>query len=70
MKPGDVIDTVKRKVRSPRKNHLKTVLAVTAGVTSAIWFALRLRKDLIGPGGTKLSRYNRSVDKTWPHEKT
>jgi hypothetical protein len=70
MKPGDVIKTVKRKVRAPRKNDAKTVLAVTAGVTSAIWFALRLRKDLYGPGGTKLSRYNRSVDKTWPREKT
>ena len=70
MKPGDVIDAIKRKVRAPRRNDLKTVVAVTAGVTSAIWFALRLRKDLIGPGGTKLSRYNRSVDKTWPREKT
>ena len=70
MKPGDVIDSVKQKLRPPRKNDAKTVLAVIAGVTSAIWFALRLRKDLIGPGGTKLSRYNRSVDKTWPREKT
>ncbi len=69
MKPGDVIKTVKRKVRPPRKNNLKTVLAVTAGAASGIWFALRLRKDLYGPGGTKLARYNRSVDKTWPHEK-
>jgi hypothetical protein len=69
MKPGDVIDIVKRKVRPPRKNDVKTVVAVTAGVTSAIWFALRLRKDLYGPGGTKLSRYNPSVDKTWPRDK-
>ena len=69
MKPGDVIKTVKRKVRPPRKNDLKTVLAVIAGAASAIWFALRLRKDLYGPGGTKLSRYNRSVDKAWPREK-
>jgi len=70
MKPGDVIDSVKRKVRPPRKNNVKTVVAVTAGVTSAIWFALRLRKDLYGPGGTKLSRYNPSVDKTWLRDKS
>jgi hypothetical protein len=63
MKPSDAIDIVKR------KGGLKTVLAVTAGTASAIWFALRLRKDLYGPGGTKLSRYNRSIDKTWPREK-
>ncbi|MFN2601334.1 MAG: hypothetical protein ABR582_01115 [Gemmatimonadaceae bacterium] len=69
MKPGDVIETVKRKVRPPRKKDTKTILAVTAGVTSAIWFALRLRKDLYGPGGTKLSRYNRSIDKPWPRDK-
>ena len=70
MKPGDVIDSVRRKVRPPRKKDVKTVVAVTAGLTSAIWFALRLRKDLYGPGGTKLSRYNPSIDKTWPRDKT
>jgi hypothetical protein len=70
MKPRDVIDTVRRKVRPPRTKDVKTAVAVTAGLTSAIWFALRLRKDLYGPGGTKLSRYNRSVDKTWPREKS
>ncbi len=69
MKPGDVIDSVKRKVKAPRRKDVKTILAVTASVTSAIWFALRLRKDLYGPGGTKLSRYNKSVDKTWPRKK-
>ena len=63
MKPRDVIDGVKR------KGGIKTALAVTAGAASAIWFALRLRKDLYGPGGTKLSRYNRSIDKPWPREK-
>ena len=70
MKPGDVIDSVKRRVRPPQKKDVKTVLAVTAGVTSAIWFALRLRKDLYGPGGTKLSRYNRSIDRNWPRDKS
>lgn len=70
MKPRDVIDRVKRKVKPPRKNDVKTVVAVTAGLGSAIWFALRLRKDLYGPGGTKLSRYNPSVDKSWPRDKS
>lgn len=29
-----------------------------AGVT-AVWMLLRVRKELYGPGGTKLSRYRR-----------
>jgi len=70
MKPGEVIDIVKRKVRPPRKNAVKTAIAVTVGAASTIWFALRLRKDLYGPGGTKLSRYNRSIDKNWPRDKS
>ena len=55
--------------RSFRKPGLKTIVTVTAGVASAILFALRVRKDLYGPGGTKLSRYNRSIDKPWPRKK-
>jgi len=70
MKPGEVIESVKRKVNTPRKKNVNKIVAVTAGLTSAIWFALRLRKDLYGPGGTKLSRYNPSVDKTWPRDKS
>lgn len=70
MKPRDLIDTVRQKVKPPEKSGIKTVLAVTAGVTSAIWLALRVRKDLYGPGGTKLSRYDRSVDKPRRRQKT
>ncbi len=69
MKASDVINAAKRKIRAPRGADLKTVLAVSAGAASAIWFALRLRRELYGPGGTKLSRYDRSVDKRWPRER-
>jgi hypothetical protein len=70
MKPRDVIGTIRRKVRAPRKADVRTVLAVSAGAASAIWLALRFKRELYGPGGTKLSRYSRSIDKIWPRDRS
>jgi hypothetical protein len=70
MKPQDVIGTIRRKVRAPRKDDVRTVLAVTAGAASAIWLALRFKRELYGPGGTKLSRYSRSIDKIWRRDRS
>jgi len=70
MKPRDVIGSLGRKVRAPRKSDVRTVLAVTAGAASAIWLALKFKRELYGPGGTKLSRYNRAIDKVWPRDRS
>jgi hypothetical protein len=68
MKPNELVTVVRRRVRAPRKGDVKTVVAVTAGVASAIWLALQIKRELYGPGGTKLSRHNRLIDKVWPRD--
>ncbi len=68
MKPNDVIEKVTSKLRPRRKNKTGSAIAVTAGIASAIWVALKFRRDLYGPGGTKLSRHKRSIDKVWPRD--
>jgi hypothetical protein len=50
----------------PQKDsRLEKAIKVTAGTAAAIWVVLKLRRELYGPGGTKMSRYDRSVDKVW-----
>ena len=68
MKPNELITVVRRKVRAPRKDDVKTIVTVTAGVASAIWLALQIKRELYGPGGTKLSRHDRFIDKIWPRD--
>lgn len=63
MSIGDIIGGATRKLRPRRKDKTRTVVLASAGIASAIWAAMKLRKELYGPGGTKLSRYNRSIDK-------
>lgn len=70
MKPYAVLGALRRKVRPPRKEDIRTVLTVAAGAASAIWLALRFKRELYGPGGTKLSRYSRSIDKIWPRDRS
>lgn len=49
----------------PGREHLEKAATVTVGAAAAIWMLLRLRRELYGPGGTKMSRYDRSVDEVW-----
>jgi hypothetical protein len=51
-----------------RNNKLDKAFKVTAGTAAAIWVVLRLKRELYGPGGTKMSRYDRSVDEVWKEE--
>jgi hypothetical protein len=48
-----------------RREQIEKAVRVTAGTAAAIWVVLRLRRELYGPGGTRLSRYDRTVDKVW-----
>lgn len=57
MKLPDVTRVIHRPKSSPSRPSVLRVLQVSAGVASAVWLALRVRKELYGPGGTKLSRY-------------
>jgi hypothetical protein len=48
-----------------RRERLEKAIKVTAGTAAAIWVVLRLRRELYGPGGSRMSRYDPSVDKIW-----
>ena len=57
MKLGDAFRTIHRPKKTPSRGTLLRALEVGVGAASAVWFALRVRKQLYGPGGTKLNRY-------------
>jgi hypothetical protein len=63
MSIGDIIGSATKKLRPRRKDKTRTVVLASAGIASALWAAMKLKKELYGPGGTRLSRYDRSVDK-------
>lgn len=63
MSLSDMIGTAAKKLRPSRKDKTRSAIVVTAGIATAIWGAMKLKHELYGPGGTKLSRYNRSIDK-------
>ena len=68
MNLNDIVGTAKRKIRPPKKHNTRSAIIVTAGLASAVWAAIKLKRELYGPGGTKLSRYRRSVDKPRQHD--
>jgi len=51
-----------------RRNRIEQAVKVTAGTAAGIWMVLRLRRELYGPGGTRMSRYDRTVDDVWKRE--
>ena len=54
-----------KRVPPARRKQIEKVAKVTAGTAAAVWMVLRLKRELYGPGGTKLSRYHPDVDKIW-----
>ncbi len=57
MKIGKAIAAIRHPKKAKKRSAIFKALEVTAGVATAAWLALRVRKNLYGPGGTKLSRY-------------
>ena len=51
-----------------KTGKVQQALKVTAGTAAAIWVVLRLKRELYGPGGTKMSRYDKNVDEVWNEE--
>jgi hypothetical protein len=60
MKLGDTMRALRRPKKSPARRTIIRALEFGAGAASALWLSLRVRKQLYGPGGTKLSRHNPS----------
>jgi hypothetical protein len=57
MKIGKAIEAIRHPKRAKKRSAVFRALEVSATVATTAWLALRVRKNLYGPGGTKLSRY-------------
>jgi len=68
MKTKNPISSITKRVSPKRRKQLETVAKVTAGTAAALWMAIRLKRELYGPGGSKMSRYRPTVDKVWKHD--
>jgi hypothetical protein len=62
------VSALKKRMSPTRRGQVEKAIKVTAGTAAAIWVILRLKRELYGPGGTRMSRYDRSVDKIWPRD--
>ena len=60
---SDIIDSATKKLRPTRKEKTRSAIVVSVGIATAVWGAMKLKRELYGPGGTKLSRYDRSIDR-------
>jgi len=65
MKLDNPLDAIRRSIKPDRHDKLGKALKITAGAAASIWVVLRLRRELYGPGGSKMSRYDNDVDKVW-----
>ena len=57
MKIGKAIEAIRHPKKAKKRSTIFRALEVSAGVATTAWLALRVRKNLYGPGGTMLSRY-------------
>lgn len=57
MKFDKVIQAIRHPKKARKRGAIIRALEVGAGVATTAWLALRVRKHIYGPGGTKLSRY-------------
>lgn len=62
------LSKISEKIAPAKHGRLDKAVKVTAGTAAAIWVVLKLRRELYGPGGTKMSRYDKNVDEVWDRE--
>ncbi len=62
MKLDKTLDSLRDRLNPPRDGKLGNFLKVAAGTAATVWVLLQLRRELYGPGGTKMSSYDPSVD--------
>jgi hypothetical protein len=68
MKTKNPLASIAKRVSPKRRKQIETVAKVTAGTAAALWMVIRLKRELYGPGGSKMSRYHPTVDKVWKHD--
>jgi hypothetical protein len=62
MKLDKTFDLLRDRVSPPKSGKLGGFLKVAAGTAATVWVLLQLRRELYGPGGTRMSRYDPDVD--------
>lgn len=64
------LSKISEKLAPPKQGTLGKAVKVTAGTAAALWVVLRLKRELYGPGGTKMSRYDKAVDEVWDRKES
>ncbi len=59
---------ITKRLSPTRRKQIEKVAKVTAGTAAAVWMVLRLKRELYGPGGSRMSRYHPDVDKIWKRD--
>jgi hypothetical protein len=67
-KKKNPLSSIADRVSPKRRKQIEKVVKVTAGTAAALWMVLRLKRELYGPGGSKMSRYQSTVDKVWKRD--
>ena len=62
------LSKISEKIAPAKHSRLEKAVKVTAGTAAAVWMVLRLKRELYGPGGTKMSRYDSNVDEVWKRD--
>ncbi|HVF39252.1 MAG TPA: hypothetical protein VM939_05075 [Gemmatimonadaceae bacterium] len=62
MKLPNPVSLLKDAASRPARGRVVRALQIGAGAASAIIIALQLRRELYGPGGTKLNRFPPSTE--------
>jgi hypothetical protein len=65
MRIQKVISLIGRQLTPSRREKFEKAATVTVGTAAAVWMVLRLKRELYGPGGSRLSRYDPKVDEMW-----
>ena len=69
MKLDDTLNSLRDRIHPPRDGRLGNFFKVAAGTAAAVWVVLQLRRELYGPGGSKMSPYDPDVDDIWEKER-
>lgn len=65
MKFKNPLSSLGKRLQPSRRDKIEKAISITAGTAAAIWVVLRLKRDLYGPGGSRMSRYDQKVDEVW-----
>lgn len=69
MKLDETLHSLRDRISRSREDKLGRFLKVAVGTAAAVWVVLQLRRELYGPGGSKMSPYDPEVDKSWDEKK-